>query len=49
MAHFNGPSTIRAEIRYAGEQSLGGIMIWEIGQDAVGDASLRKVIADELT
>lgn len=45
--YFNGPSTIRAKIRFAKEQKLGGVMIWEIGQDAPADLSLLKVVADE--
>lgn len=43
--YFNGPSTIRAKIRLAKEQNLQGVMIWEIGQDATGEASLLQVIA----
>jgi len=46
--YFNGPNTIRAKIRYSKEQGLSGIMIWEVGQDAPGDASLLKVIHDEV-
>lgn len=46
--YFNGPNTIRAKTRYAKEQGLSGIMIWEIGQDAPGNASLLKVIHDEV-
>lgn len=45
--YFNGPNTIRAKTRYAKEQGLSGVMIWEIGQDAPGNASLLKVIHDE--
>ena len=44
--YFNGPATIRAKTGYAKQQKLGGVMIWEIGQDASGDASLLKVIRE---
>lgn len=47
--YFNGPSTIRAKTRFAIKRNLGGIMIWEIGQDAPGNASLLSVIHDEAT
>jgi chitinase len=30
---FNGVQTIRAKVRYAIELGLGGVMIWEVGQD----------------
>ena len=30
---FNGVSTIRAKVSYAIELGLGGVMIWEVGQD----------------
>lgn len=45
---FNGPATIRKKTQFAIEQKLGGVMVWEIGQDAKGDASLLRVI-DETT
>ena len=41
---FNGPETIHRKTRYAVDSGLAGVMIWELGQDAVGDASLLKVI-----
>lgn len=31
---FNGPNTIRRKTTYAWQQGLGGVMIWEVGQDA---------------
>jgi len=34
---FNGLPTIRAKTRWAREQGLGGIMVWEVGQDTVDD------------
>ena len=45
--YFNGPDTIRAKTRYAIEQQLGGIMIWEISADTKGESSLLHAIADE--
>ena len=41
---FNGPATIRKKTQFATEQKLGGVMVWEIGQDALGEASLLHVI-----
>ncbi|MCY2964885.1 MAG: glycoside hydrolase family 18 protein [Planctomycetota bacterium] len=45
--YFNGPKTLRDKVRYARESKLGGVMIWELGQDRRGDASLLRVITDE--
>lgn len=42
--YFNGRDTVRRKTRYAVEHGLGGVMVWELGQDADGDASLLKVI-----
>lgn len=47
--YYNGPATIQAKIEFAREQKLGGVMIWEIGQDAPADASLLKVIDEAVT
>ena len=44
--YFNGLSTIRAKIRFASDQKLGGAMIWEIGQTQ-RRFLLLKVIAEE--
>lgn len=41
---YNGRPTIRDKTIKARE--FGGIMIWEMGQDATGENSLLKVIAD---
>ncbi|MBC8112899.1 MAG: glycoside hydrolase family 18 protein [Candidatus Saccharimonas sp.] len=46
---FNGPATIRRKTQFAIEQKLGGVMVWEIGQDAKGDASLLRVIDEAKT
>lgn len=41
---FNGPVTIRRKTEYALKTRLGGVMIWELGQDASGESSLLKVV-----
>ena len=45
---FNGPDTVRAKVRYAVEKHLGGVMVWELGQDAPGAASLLKAMDGEV-
>lgn len=42
--YFNGVATIQQKTRYAREQSLGGVMIWELGQDTADDTSLLRAI-----
>lgn len=44
---FNGPATVAAKVRWARQEKLAGVMIWELGQDAPGSKSLLKVIAKE--
>lgn len=46
--YFNGPATIRRKTEYAREGGLGGVMIWEIGQDAAGEQSLLQVIREQV-
>ena len=46
--YFNGPEMIRRKTEYAVRSRLGGVMIWELGQDAAGDASLLKVIQQSI-
>ena len=41
---FNGPETIARKTRFAHDEGLGGVMIWELGQDASGADSLLKTI-----
>ncbi len=41
---LNSRTTIIAKAVLA--TTYGGIMVWELGQDAAGDASLMKAIAD---
>jgi GH18 family chitinase len=42
--YFNGPATIRRKTEFARAARLGGVMIWELGQDAAGEQSLLKAI-----
>jgi chitinase len=42
--YLNSRTTIQAKTVLA--KTYGGIMVWEMGQDATGDASLLKAIAD---
>ena len=42
--HFNGPATIRKKAEYVRKEGLGGVMIWELGQDAKGKHSLLRAI-----
>lgn len=42
--YFNGPQTIERKVKLAETAKLGGVMIWELGQDAPGEASLLRVI-----
>ena len=46
--YFNGPATLRRKTDYALEQGLGGVMIWEIGQDT-DDGQLLRAIRDGVT
>jgi GH18 family chitinase len=44
--YFNGMTTIRRKVRYARESALGGVMVWELGQDATGPSSLLRAITE---
>lgn len=46
--YFNGPKTIQIKTRYALDNGLGGIMIWEIGQDTLDSTSLSQAIHQEI-
>ena len=46
--HFNGPATIRKKTAYAIREGYGGVMIWELGQDAKGKDSLLHAIGQEV-
>ena len=43
--NYNGPATIRQKTELA-LQTAGGIMVWELSQDARGDDSLLRVIGE---
>ncbi len=42
--YFNGPNMIEQKTKLALMRKLAGIMIWELGQDAMGDAKLLPAI-----
>jgi GH18 family chitinase len=42
--YFNGLATTRRKTGFALQSRLGGVMVWELGQDAPGDRSLLTVI-----
>lgn len=42
--YFNGIETIRRKTQYAVDTGLGGIMIWELGQDTNDETSLLQAI-----
>jgi len=45
--YFNGPKTMERKMKLAKDRGLGGVMIWEIGQDAEGQASLLSVLRNK--
>lgn len=47
--YFNGLATVKQKTRDALTQRLGGVMVWELGQDAPGDGSLLKGIHQVVT
>lgn len=42
--YFNGIDTIKRKTRYCLDENLGGVMIWELGQDTSDDMSLLRAI-----
>jgi len=46
--HFNSPATIRRKTIHAVRGGYGGVMIWELGQDAPGKASLLDAVRSAL-
>jgi GH18 family chitinase len=46
--YFNGPLTLQKKARFAHERGLGGIMVWELGQDAPGEGSLLRALGQGL-
>jgi GH18 family chitinase len=47
--YFNGLETVRTKARLVRDQNLGGVMFWELGQDAAGDASLIRAASQTLS
>jgi chitinase len=43
---FSGVETTRQKVLYANEKRLGGVMFWELSQDAAGPLSMIKTVAD---
>jgi spore germination protein YaaH len=46
MYHYNGRETIQRKTKLALESGFGGMMLWEAGHDADGEASLTSAIAE---
>lgn len=46
--YFNGIDTVRKKTDYALKTNLGGVMIWELGQDTMDEYSLLKAINEEI-
>jgi hypothetical protein len=44
--YFNGPATIQKKLELAAAHNLQGVIIWEIGQDTPGEASLSRIVLD---
>ncbi|MEW6349900.1 MAG: glycoside hydrolase family 18 protein [Thermodesulfobacteriota bacterium] len=42
--HFNGIATIQRKARFARDKGLGGVMIWELGQDTTDHTSLLRAV-----
>ncbi|MGG3927463.1 glycoside hydrolase family 18 protein [Metabacillus fastidiosus] len=46
--HYNGEKTVKKKTKLALDNGFGGMMLWELGQDAEGQHSLSGVIAEEM-
>lgn len=46
---YNGIPTIKSKVNLSYDRDIGGIMIWELGQDSFDAYSLLKTIHDEYT
>src|SRR5262249_34846473 len=44
--YFNGIKTIQEKTRYAKENGLAGVMIWELGEDTMDETSLLRAIGE---
>ncbi len=42
--YFNGPATLAKKVKLAKQRGLGGVMIWEVGQDTKGKDSLLSTL-----
>lgn len=47
--YYNGIPTIKGKTQYAMRRNIGGVMIWEVGQDTYDDTSLLSAIHDVLS
>ena len=45
---YNGRPTIKSKVKLASEK-VGGIMVWELGQDSFGTFSLLKTIHNQFS
>lgn len=45
---YNGIETVKKKTKYVRENKLGGVMIWELGQDTQDEFSLLNAIREEL-
>ena len=48
-AYYNGIPIIKSKVNLANDNDIGGIMIWELGQDSFDEYSLLRTIHDEYT
>ena len=46
--YFNNTETLRRKTRYALEEGLAGVMIWELSMDTRDETSLLKAVTDEI-
>jgi len=46
--YYNGIDTVKKKTKYALEKNLGGVMIWELGQDTQDEFSLLNAIREEI-
>ena len=49
ITYYNGIPTIKSKVNLANDNGIGGIMIWELGQDSFDEYSLLSTIHDEYT
>ena len=44
QVYFNGPRMMEQKVELAIRSKLGGVMVWELGQDAAGEHALLSII-----